>query len=82
MIYPTDLVHIYIKFEDQFSGAINEKIVARSGATFVRMIEGIGTTFNHYDKKQGINYTWKVLEVRQATEQDYINTGTQYFVNQ
>ena len=70
---PTDLIHAFVKFEDQFSGAKETKIVTTSGQKFETMKRGIGTVFNQFDKKAGINYTWKVIEVRQATQQDYKN---------
>ncbi len=71
---PTDIIHIFVKFEDQFSGAKDTKIVTKSAQTFEAMKRGIGTVFNQFDKKAGINYTWKVIEVRQATQQDYKQT--------
>ena len=67
----TDIIHIFVKFQDQFSGANDTKIVTRSAATFEAMKRGIGTTFNKFDKNEGINYTWKVIEVRQAEQTDY-----------
>ncbi len=70
----TDIVHIFVKFEDQFSGAKDTKIVTKSAATFEAMKRGIGSTFNQFDKKAGINYTWKVIEVRQAEQADYKQT--------
>ena len=67
----TDIIHVFCKFEDQFSGAKNTKIVTKSALTFEQMKKGIGTIFNQFDKSAGINYTWKVIEVRQATQEDY-----------
>jgi len=67
----TDIIHVFCKFEDQFSGAKDTKIVTKSAQTFEAMKRGIGSIFNQFDKKQGINYTWKVIEVRQATPEDY-----------
>jgi hypothetical protein len=76
------MIHTYVKVQDQFSFAFDSKIITVSEETFAKMLKGIGDTFNSFDKKAQIRSTWKVLEVRQATEQDYINTGTPYFVNQ
>lgn len=69
-----DLIHVYTKFEDQFSECKEVKITTQTAAKFEQMKAGIGTTFNHFDKKAQINYTWKVIEVRQAEQTDYKQT--------
>lgn len=68
-----DMVHTYTVLEDQFSGAKTIKIVTVSDDTFNKMVKGIGSTFSQFDKVAAIRYNWKVIEVRQATQQDYKN---------
>lgn len=65
------IFHVLMVFEDQFSFAKERKITTVSEETFEKMKKGVGTTFRHFDKKAQIAYNYKVLEVRQATPQDY-----------
>jgi hypothetical protein len=76
------IVHVYIKFQDLFSFAITERITTVNEDTFNKMVKGIGTDFQRFDKVNHIREHLKVMEVRQATEQDYNKTNTPYFVNE
>lgn len=75
------MIHAYIELQDTFSFAYVRKIVTVSQQTFDKQVAGIGATFGHFDKKQQIRSNYKVLIVRKATEQDYINTNTKQFFN-
>lgn len=70
------MIHVFVKFEDQFSFAYVTRIVTRSASTFEKMKKGIGTIVPYFDKKQHIRLALKVLEVRQATPDDYDATRT------
>ncbi len=68
-----DIIHTLTVLEDQFSGAITRKITTQSKLTFDKMVEGIGTTFSHFDKVSQIRSDYKVVDVRQAQPEDYKN---------
>lgn len=70
-----DLIHTYIKLEDKFSFAKDHHIKTVSQLTFDLMVKGIGSTFSQFDKVAAIHYNWTVLEVRQATTEDYAISG-------
>lgn len=76
-----NLIHAYIKLEDTFSGAKDHRIKSVSQSTFDLMLKGVGTTFSHFDKVAAIHSNWKVLEVRQATSEDYAISRTKEFTN-
>jgi hypothetical protein len=65
------LVHVYVKFEDQFSGATAERIATRSLETFERMKDSVGQAVSIFDKQQHIRYDMIIKEIRQATPADY-----------
>lgn len=65
-----DFIHIKAVFEDQFSGAKVTKIITRSKETFNKMVEGVGSTFSHFDKATQIRYDMKVISVEQAVQDD------------
>jgi hypothetical protein len=76
------IVHTYVKFQDQFSFAYSAKIVTVSEEKHNKMVEGIGTTFSHFDKVNHIREDLKVITVRRATESDYKETNTPVFYNE
>lgn len=76
------MIHAFIKFEDAFSGCIVCKIITASEDTFQKMLNGIGSSFSHFDKVAAIRSEWVVKEVRQATEADYKTCNVQMFTNQ
>ena len=78
----TDIVHVYVKFQDTWSFAYSSIIRTVSEDTFEKMIKSIGTSFDRFDKVNHIHENLKVLEVRRATDQDYIETGTKQFTNE
>lgn len=75
-----NIVHAYIKLEDQFSGALDHRIVTVSQDKFDKMRKNIGATFNQFSNH--INWTWKVLDVQQATSEHYKLAKVPEFVNQ
>jgi hypothetical protein len=66
-----DIIHIFFKFQNQSSLAYITRIATRSMITFEKMKEGIGTTIDYFDKEQNVHLKLKVIEVRQATHDDY-----------
>lgn len=66
-----DIVHVLCILEDQFSGAKVKKITTNSKDTFDKMVAGIGTTFTYFNNNSQIRSDYKVIEVRQATPEDY-----------
>lgn len=75
------MIHAYIKLEDTFSFAKDHRIKTVSQSTFDLMVKGIGTTYSCFDKATAIHYNWKVLEVRQATTEDYKISKIKEFTN-
>jgi hypothetical protein len=67
-----NIIHTLVLFQDTFSGATEKKIVSVSQEKFNKMAQGIGSTFDRFDKVAAIHYNFKVIEVRQAKNEDYL----------
>lgn len=67
------LIHVFVSLKDSFSGAYDNKIVSRSEETYNKMLRTKGKKFSRFDKQAQIHFNWEVLEVRQATADDYEN---------
>lgn len=76
------MVHAYVKLQDQFSFAFDHKIVTVSDETFQKMQKSIGSTFNNFNKKAQIAFTWKVLDIQRATSEHFELAKVPEFVNQ
>ena len=63
----TDLFHVNLKFEDQFSGSTVIKPATISGQTYNNIERQIkdGYTFKYFDKAQQIAYDYKVIGIEQ-----------------
>lgn len=60
-----DIVHTKITFEDQFSFSKTVRETTVSKPTFDKMQADIGKIVPIFDKKQQINYTFKIINVEQ-----------------
>jgi hypothetical protein len=60
---PTDIIHIRVTFEDEFSGATLVKEVSRSMETFVSMQASIGQIVRRFEN--GISWAWRVIKIEQ-----------------
>jgi hypothetical protein len=60
-----EIVNIKVTFEDLFSGCTMQKTCTRSKDTFAKMQNSLGQIVKEFNKKDNINYTWKVVKVEQ-----------------
>lgn len=70
---PTDVIHAKIVFQDRFSFAKETRIKTISRATFEKMQRGVGHVVSFF--KNDIRWEMEVIEVTQATPEDYKNAN-------
>lgn len=66
-----DIVHVFVKLQDTFSFAYKSVVVTKTEADYRKMQAAIGTTFTRFDKRAQVSSNYEVLEVRQATQDEY-----------